>query len=124
MITVTEAKNIILANSSTLPTIQLPLGQAAGYILAQDVFALTDIPPFDQSAMDGYAFNFEDYVTNKKLNIEGEIPAGHDQPIVIQPQQAIRIYTGSVMPAGANTVVMQEKVVVQQKELVIEDPQI
>ena len=124
MISVSEAKDFVRNNSQPLSPVCLSLQQAAMKVLAEDVFALTDIPPFNQSAMDGYAFHFEDYHANKNLNIEGEIPAGYNQNFIIKTQQAVRIFTGAPLPQGADTVVMQEKIIVQNNQLFITNDQI
>ena len=121
MISVQEAKKIISENVSLLESVMLPLQQAAGKILAEDVYATVDIPAFPQSSMDGYAFLFDDWKQNKKLIIEGEIPAGANEKIPLGPAKAARIFTGAPVPPGADTVVMQEKVQLQNGELTIED---
>ena len=119
MISVAEAKAIIHQNLHPLPPVELSLLQAAYHILAQDVFAAIDIPSFEQSSMDGYAFRFADKAS--PLKIRGEIAAGAQHSISIKEGEAARIFTGAPLPAGADTVVMQEKVSLQNKELVIED---
>ena len=58
MITVAEAKKIILENTESMPPARLPLDQAAGLVLAEDLYATTDIPAYAQSSMDGYALSF------------------------------------------------------------------
>lgn len=91
--------------------IALPL--ALGRVLAQTVTSELDFPHWDNSAMDGYAVRFEDvqHCSEERaiaLEIVEEIPAGYEPQKTIQPGQAARILTGSIMPAGADTVVMQE----------------
>ncbi|KAI9451195.1 molybdopterin molybdochelatase [Russula earlei] len=117
MITVNEAKNIIRHNCKVLPAITLPLESALTYVLAEDVYAVADIPAFDQSSMDGYAIAFDDYYYHHKLQVEGVIPAGHSIAARIQARQAARIFTGAPMPQGADTVIIQEKVTVENNEL-------
>jgi molybdopterin molybdotransferase len=121
MITVDEAKKIIEQNSSALHPLEMSLQEAAGKVLAEDVFAITDIPAFPQSSMDGYAFLFSDWDPQKKLEIVGEIPAGSDKEITVTPGKAVRIFTGAPVPPGADTVVMQEKTTVNNHELTIHD---
>jgi molybdopterin molybdotransferase len=121
MISVNEAKKIISENVSELVPAILPLQQAAGLILADDVYASTDIPAFPQSSMDGFAFCFTDWQKNKKLKITGEIAAGNSESFTISPGNAVRIFTGAAVPAGADTVVMQEKIKTADGELIIED---
>ena len=112
MITVAEAKKIIEENTVALQPVKLSLQDAAGKILAEDVYATIDIPAFPQSSMDGYAFLFSEWKQNKKLILEGEIAAGSNEKISLAPQKAIRIFTGAPVPSGADTVVMQEKVTI------------
>ena len=124
MISVTEAKNKIRANAKALAPVTIPLQQAAGRVLAADVFALTDIPAFDQSAMDGYALSFAGLQLHKTLNIQGEVPAGAPELFLLEGNQAMRIFTGAAVPAGADTVVMQEKVQANNGQLHILDEQL
>jgi molybdopterin molybdotransferase len=121
MISVQEAKKIISENVSSLEPVMLPLQQAAGKILAEDIYATIDIPAFPQSSMDGYAFLFSESKLNKKLVIEGEIPAGANEKFSLAPGKTARIFTGAPVPPGADTVVMQEKVHITSGELIIED---
>ncbi len=100
---------MIRANATALTPVTIPLQQAAGRVLAADVRALTDIPAFDQSAMDGYALSFAGFELHKTLTIQGEVPAGAPELSMLQGNQAMRIFTGAPVPAGADTVVMQEK---------------
>ncbi|HEV8286120.1 MAG TPA: gephyrin-like molybdotransferase Glp [Chitinophagaceae bacterium] len=121
MISVTEAKKIIQENTNTLSPVKLSLTESLGLILADDVFAASDVPPFPQSSMDGYAFSFNEWQLHKKLKIKGEIAAGSKETITLPPGSAARIFTGAAVPPGADTVVMQEKVTTQNDELVIHD---
>src|SRR6266700_886987 len=124
MISVKEAKQIIQDNAETLMPVTLPLQQAAGHVLAADLCSLTDIPAFDQSSMDGYAFLFQQPGTGKRSILTGDIPAGAGTLPELLPHQAVRIFTGGPVPPGADTVVMQEKVTVREKELIIQDEQL
>lgn len=119
MITVTEAKHIISTTVTALKPVTLSLLHARGKVLASDVFATVDIPAFPQSAMDGYAFAFDDL--QKELLIEGEMAAGSSSSVEVAAGKAIRIFTGAPVPAGADTVVMQEKVKTENGVLIIED---
>ena len=121
MISVTEAKKVISENISSLVPVTLALQTSAGLMLAEDVYATTDIPAFPQSSMDGYAFSFEGWKQNKKLKIKGEVAAGSNETFQLAPENAVRIFTGAAVPAGADTVIMQEKVQVENGELKIED---
>jgi molybdopterin molybdotransferase len=121
MISVDEAKKIIQENTATLDPVRLPLAESTGLTLAANVMAANDVPPFAQSAMDGYAFAFNDWKHHKKLIIAGESAAGSKEALTIGPAMAVRIFTGAVVPSGADTVVMQEKITVENGELVIQD---
>jgi molybdopterin molybdotransferase len=121
MISVSEAKKIIDQNVSCLQPVILPLQESVGLILAEDVYASMDIPAFPQSSMDGYAFSFEGWKKYKKLKIEGEIAAGSNERFTLEPKNAVRIFTGAAVPAGADTVIMQEKIKTANGDLIIED---
>ena len=124
MLTVTEAKKIILEHAVELPTVKLPLSQAAGMVLAEDVYATINIPAYAQSSMDGYAFSFPDWKSNKSLTIKGEMAAGSSETYILSPGNAVRIFTGAPVPPGADTVVMQEKTKIENEQLVIDDENI
>ena len=121
MISVSEAKKIVLENTDLLGTHIIPLYDATGLVMAEDVFATIDVPSFNQSAMDGYGLRFEDLNENKSLSIVGEIPAGVFPHHQLLPNSAIRIFTGSQIPEGCDTVVIQEKVTVNSNQLYIND---
>jgi molybdopterin molybdotransferase len=121
MISVTEAKKIISENTARLQPVQMPVAKAAGKMLAEDIASPIDFPPFPQSSMDGYAFSFDEWKQNKKLAVEGVIEAGNSNKNILAPAKAVRIFTGAPVPAGADTVVMQEKVSVKNGLLTIED---
>ncbi|MDP4261351.1 MAG: molybdopterin molybdotransferase MoeA [Bacteroidota bacterium] len=122
MISVAEAKKIIGENIVAPQPVKLLLPDAAGKVLAEDVYAVFDIPAFPQSSMDGYAFRFSDWKQNRKLIVEGEIAAGSNEKISLATGKAIRIFTGAPVPQGADTVIMQEKASTNSTgELFIED---
>lgn len=81
---------------------------APGRILATPVTSKLDFPHWDNSAMDGYALRFADAAAGTPLDIVAEIPAGTPPDRPLQPGQAARIFTGAMLPPGADTVVMQE----------------
>jgi molybdopterin molybdotransferase len=119
MISVHEAKNIIRQNTRILPVVSLQLADAVDYALAEDVYSGIDFPPFNQSNVDGYAIAFHDVKEN--LLISDIIPAGHREPLSLQPGHAARIFTGAPVPGNADTVVMQENVEVLHDRLAIQD---
>ncbi len=120
MISVTQAKNLVLSNIQSLGSTNVDLSNALGLMLAQDIYAPGDFPPFPQSAMDGYAFNFNNW-NNTTLKVKGIVQAGETQQSEINNQHAVRIFTGAPVPAGLDTVVMQEKVTVEQECITIHD---
>ncbi len=83
------------------------LEHALGRVLAQDVVAKHDLPPSDNSAMDGYAIRHADYAPGKPMPVQQRNFAGQ-APDALQPGNTIRLFTGSVIPQGADTVIMQE----------------
>ena len=86
------------------------LREAAGRVLAQDIVAPVNLPPFDNSAVDGYAVRAADLngEGESRLTIVDRVAAGHAASHVLKSGEAIRIFTGAPMPAGADTVFMQE----------------
>ncbi|MFP6770884.1 MAG: gephyrin-like molybdotransferase Glp [Alphaproteobacteria bacterium] len=90
----------------------VPLHQSLGRILAEDVISGLDAPPHDNSAVDGYAMRHGDLAANgpTSLSIQGRSAAGHPFARPLEAGQTVRIFTGAVMPQGADTVVMQEDV--------------
>lgn len=99
----------LLAELPTLPPESLGLELAAGRILAAAPTAAVDLPPFDNSAMDGYAARAADTANcPARLQVIGEVRAGGWFDGSIQAGQCVRLFTGSPLPAGADAVVMQE----------------
>jgi molybdopterin molybdotransferase len=100
----------MLAQIAPLPTEAVTLNAADGRWLARDVSALRDQPPFDASAMDGWAVRSVDAVQDAVLSIVGESAAGRSTETPLAPGQTIRISTGAALPTGADRVIMQEDV--------------
>jgi molybdopterin molybdotransferase len=86
----------------------LTLSGAIGRITAQAVTSQLDFPHWDNSAMDGYAVQYGDAIAGAVLNVTLEIPAGRAPEGALGPNQAARIFTGAMLPEGADTIVMQE----------------
>lgn len=122
MISVKEAKELIRNHISILPSVNLALVDAVGFVLAEDVFSPIDSPPFNQSSVDGYAILFND--AKEQLNINGESAAGNNKNFSLAHKHAIRIFTGAPIPANADTVVMQENTAVENNKLIIQDEQL
>ncbi|MDZ7652315.1 MAG: gephyrin-like molybdotransferase Glp [Burkholderiaceae bacterium] len=91
-------------------TLDLPLAQAAGAVLAQDLRSPLDLPAFDNAAMDGYAVRHADLAACATLREVGRSYAGHGHTGTVEPGTCVRIMTGAPLPAGADTVVMLENV--------------
>lgn len=124
MVSVSEAKAIIKQQVLDCRKLSVPLHQAVDNVLAQDVHAFTDIPAFAQSAMDGYAFAFDGWVSEGNLMVVDEIPAGRRESYPIAHAEAARIFTGAALPVGADTVVMQEAVEIRGERLHIVNGQL
>jgi molybdopterin molybdotransferase len=108
MISVDEARGQVLAGLQVTGMETVPLANACGRVLAVPVAARLAQPPADVSAMDGYAVRAADAMQGACLSVIGEAPAGHPFAGSLKPGQAVRLFTGSIMPPGADTVLLQE----------------
>jgi molybdopterin molybdotransferase len=109
LISVAEALDHVLAHAAPLPPEQVALDDALGRVLAADLKALRTQPPADVSAMDGYAARSSDVANVPvQLSVIGEVAAGRPFTAAVGAGEVARIFTGGVMPAGADTVVVQE----------------
>jgi molybdopterin molybdotransferase len=128
MISVHQAKAIIRESCKPLSPVIMKLENAAGHSLAADLLAPYDIPGFVQSSMDGYAFAFDHYQPGQPMKVTGERAAGPADATAIdfslRPGEACRIFTGAALPAGTDTVVMQEKTTRQEDLLIVTDQEI
>jgi molybdenum cofactor synthesis domain-containing protein len=105
MIPVTEALSIINGKTEPLAPERVALGEALGRVLASDVFADTDLPPFDRAQMDGYAVRSADLrEVPARLRVVGEAAAGSGWRGTLQTGEAVRIMTGAPLPLGADSV--------------------
>jgi molybdopterin molybdotransferase len=111
MISVEEARARVLARLAPLPAETVPLANAWNRVLAAPVVARLTQPPADISAMDGYALRAADATAGATLAIIGEAPAGRPFDGEVQEGQAVRLFTGSLIPHGADTVLLQEDAV-------------
>ncbi len=105
--TITEALAQVLAQAHPLETEDVPVGRAVGRVVAEQATAVTDLPPFDSSAMDGYAVRAAD--TPGRLSVVGQSAAGAPAQQKLGAGEAIVISTGAVVPAGADAVVPVER---------------
>ncbi|WP_439521963.1 molybdopterin molybdotransferase MoeA [Marivita sp.] len=108
MISVSEALDHLFALARPLGVETVPLLQAHGRVLSQDVAATRNQPPFDGSAMDGYAVT--EVAPGLRLRVIGEAAAGHGFDQTVKNGEAVRIFTGAPVPEGAKAVVIQEDV--------------
>ena len=109
LIPVAEALDRLLAGAAPLPGESVPLAEAMDRVLAEPILALRTQPPFDASAMDGYAVRGADIGTlPARLSVIGTAPAGHGFTGTPAPGETVRIFTGAPLPAGTDTVVIQE----------------
>ncbi|PBC09018.1 gephyrin-like molybdotransferase Glp [Mesorhizobium sp. WSM3859] len=111
LVPVAEALARLLDGAAPLPGESVPLADAAGRVLAEPVAALRMQPPFNASAMDGYAARSADVASAPaRLEVIGMAPAGRGFSGTVGEGQAVRIFTGAPLPEGADTIVIQENV--------------
>lgn len=109
MLSVEEAQAKVMAEIGIGPAEAVPLDEALGRILREDVIATGDMPPADNSAMDGYAVRAHDLQdVPVRLRVTDDIAAGHPPTRALEPGTAMRIMTGAFVPDGADTVVQVE----------------
>lgn len=121
LLSVAEAHARVIALASRLGTEHVPLARAANRVLAEDVVASRAQPPFDASAMDGYAVRAADLAPGARLTVTGESAAGAGSGTAVRPGTAIRIFTGAPLPRGADTVLIQEDAERQGDSLVVRE---
>lgn len=108
-VSVSEAKKIIEAQLSLTSKVELPLLESQGFYVAENIKATMDVPSFDNSAMDGYGFRFNDVSGFSELRVTKVIPAGFSKDdFFLGKGEAVRIFTGAKIPNGVDTVIMQE----------------
>ena len=113
LIPVAEARARLLSDAAALDSETVTIDNAGGRVLAGDLKALRTQPPMSVSAMDGYALRAADIDTApSEFTVIGEVAAGHPFERTVGPGEAVRIFTGGVVPAGADTVTIQENVTV------------
>jgi molybdopterin molybdotransferase len=109
VISLEEATAFVLAGCEPLPPRPVPRDEAAGCVLAAEVRATEDVPPFANTAMDGYAVRAADVADAPVvLPVVAEVAAGHPASRALAPGEAMRIFTGAPIPDGADAVVMVE----------------
>jgi molybdopterin molybdotransferase len=113
LLDVTQALHRLLDHFAPLEVVETQLSKVAGYVLGEDVLAQGDFPPFNNSAMDGFAVRSDDVSDANpenpiSLHVVADIPAGWSVDLNLKPGQAARIMTGAVVPQGADAVVPVE----------------
>jgi molybdopterin molybdotransferase len=108
VLTPAEAARQILADLRPLSAERVPLREALDRVLAEEVSSPLDLPPWDNSAMDGYAVRSADVRAGVELRVIETVPAGHFPQRPLGPGDATRIFTGAPLPAGADGVIRQE----------------
>lgn len=108
MLSIDEALERILGSVTALPAERVGVGDAVGRVLAETIVARRDLPPEDNSAVDGYAVRADDVAGPARLKVVGTIAAGAHAERALRAGEAYRIMTGAAMPEGADAVVMQE----------------
>lgn len=108
-----DARAIVLQNTPVLPSEAVPLDRACGRVLAEDFTAALDLPPFDNSAVDGFGVRSGDVASAKetspvKLRREGVIAAGSGASLSVEAGHCVQLFTGARIPSGVDAVVMQE----------------
>ncbi|MBF4487842.1 MULTISPECIES: gephyrin-like molybdotransferase Glp [unclassified Flavobacterium] len=116
MIQVEEALSIIAENSTNMPVQKIQVSKSLGYILAETVYSPIAMPPFRQSAMDGYAFIHSE---KHQYDVVGISQAGDHSKIKLKENEAVRIFTGAHVPDNADTVIMQEHVMATESSILI-----
>jgi molybdopterin molybdotransferase len=115
MITITEATQIVLDHTLNLPTETVPIQQAMGRLLQEELDADRDFPPFDRVSMDGIGIAYAAFEAGQRtFKVEGIAPAGAPQLQLSNPANCVEIMTGAVMAAGADTVIRYEDVVIEE----------
>ncbi len=127
MLSTEEALKLVIDHTELLPPVTLPLDAADGLVLAEDIQARGNVPPFANSAMDGFAVRAADVRTASQsspvhLLILEDVPAGHvaRQPVI--PGTAVRIMTGAPMPEGADSVIQVEDVRMEGEHVIVMQP--
>ena len=119
MVSVQDAFSILQNNLPALQQVEFPLIQAQKHVLASAVFSPINMPPFRQSAMDGYALCLFEGL---EYEIIGEIKAGDSHLVELLPGQAIKIFTGAAVPDSAQAVIQIEKVSEKDGRLFLQEP--
>jgi molybdopterin molybdotransferase len=123
MLNVAEALAAVLANAAALPPVGYPLVEARGCVLAEDVIADADSPPFDKALVDGYAVRSGDlHDHDRRLTVGETIMAGQMPSRPLEPGEAAVIMTGAPLPIGCDAVVMHERTQADASAVLVLEP--
>lgn len=118
-ISLEEALKILNSNIENLDIEEVGLLNGLNKVLAEDVYSKINNPPFNKSAMDGYALIAEDAFINNKIKVIDKVYAGGNSNKIITKNTAIKIMTGAPIPEGANAVIKQEDVIIENNNIII-----
>ena len=121
MISVIEALEKLFLIAKVTPVETVELKKCLGRVLAKPLESTRSNPPFPSSAMDGYAIDKANLKSGAEFKVIGESAAGHSYPKKINKNEAVRIFTGSRVPDGANLVLMQEDVEADKKFIIVKE---
>ncbi len=108
MVSVREAEEIINRVPALVRTENVPIGDATGYVLAEEIKADRDLPPYDRVAMDGYAIDSHAFTSGKSFRIAGVQPAGSEPMLLPSFDDCIEVMTGAILPSGTDAVIRYE----------------
>ncbi len=120
MVSVDKAYSLIQAHCHSLESVNIPLEDSLGFVLSENIYSPLSLPPFPQSAMDGYAMRFSELRSHDSMDVIGEIAAGNTWKHPLKPGTAVRIFTGARVPDDADIVVEQERVDSKDKRIFIQ----
>ncbi len=121
MISVEAARDRILGALAATPAETVALAEGWGRVLAHPVVSRVTQPPADVSAMDGYAVRAADAVAGARLAVTGSAPAGHPFDGAVGPGEGVRIFTGGLVPAGADAILLQEDAEATGSEVLVQE---
>lgn len=127
MLSLDEARQRIIDALTVLPAMECLFTEALGHVLAEPIVANDDLPPWDNSSMDGFAVRAGDLVAATpnspvRLHVVGDLPAGYAPSGAVETGQAIRIMTGAPIPPGADAVAIVETTRMEGNDVLIEAP--
>ncbi len=119
MIAVNEAENIIFKQKISLKTEVIPIKDAVGRVLAEDLCADRDFPPFDRVMMDGIAVAYDSFSDKSPMIAEGVAPAGKPQQMLQNLNHCLEVMTGAILPSNTDTVIRYEDLTIQNDKISI-----